>query len=83
MNAMRSAVGILFVVLASKTCTLAMAQDVEQPSEASICQAIRLSVNAQAPATRRDGSARPTAIYGAVNHEVAGRWSRRMLSSLL
>jgi Putative beta barrel porin-7 (BBP7) len=39
MNAMRLAVGILFVVLASKTYTLAMSQDVEQPSEASVRQA--------------------------------------------
>ena len=39
MNAMRLAVGILFVVLASKTCTLAMAQDVKQPSQASVRQA--------------------------------------------
>ena len=36
MNAIRLAVGILFVVLASKTCTLAMAQDVEQSSEAPV-----------------------------------------------
>lgn len=34
MNAMRLAVGILLVVLGSKTCTLATAQDVEPPSEA-------------------------------------------------
>jgi hypothetical protein len=39
MNAMRLAVGILFVVLASQTCMLAMAQDVEQPSESSVRQA--------------------------------------------
>ena len=39
MNAMRLAVGILFVVLASKTCAPATAQDVEQPSEGSVRQA--------------------------------------------
>ena len=38
MNTIRLAVGILFVVLASKTCTLAMAQDLEQPAEASVLQ---------------------------------------------
>jgi putative beta barrel porin BBP7 len=36
MNSMRLAVGILFVVLASNTCTLAMAQDLAQSSEASV-----------------------------------------------
>jgi hypothetical protein len=35
MDAMKLAVGILLVVLAAKTCPLAMAQDVEQPPEAS------------------------------------------------
>ena len=39
MNSMRLAVGIFLVVLASKSCTLAMAQGVEPPSEASIRQA--------------------------------------------
>ncbi|MHB1037747.1 MAG: BBP7 family outer membrane beta-barrel protein [Pirellulales bacterium] len=36
MNAVRFAVGILFVVLASKTSAPAMAQDVGQPSDASV-----------------------------------------------
>ena len=39
MKALRLAVGILSVVLASKTCALAMEQDVPQPSEASVRQA--------------------------------------------
>lgn len=39
MNAMRLAVKISFVVLASKSCTLAMAQDVEQRWEARVRQA--------------------------------------------
>ena len=39
MNAMRLTVGILFVVLASKTCAPATAQDLEQPSQASVRQA--------------------------------------------
>ena len=43
MNVIRLAVGILFVVLASKACPLARV------------------------------NARPTAIYGAADHEVAGR----------
>ena len=36
MNAIRLAVGVLFVVMASKACTLAMAQDVKQSPEPSI-----------------------------------------------
>jgi hypothetical protein len=39
MNAMRLTVGIVFVVLASKTCTPATAQDVGQPPEAGVRQA--------------------------------------------
>jgi hypothetical protein len=54
MKAMRLAVGILFVVLASKTCTLAMAQDVEQPSEAGVRQA------ATAPAPDQQRSTAPS-----------------------
>ena len=36
---MRLTVGILFVVLATRTCTQARAQDVQQPAKASACQA--------------------------------------------
>lgn len=108
MDAMRFAVGISFVVLASKTCTLAMAQDVEQPSEASVLQAdppehrvslsaaqgentnpvrpddrLQRALSVTVPASDPTVPAPTNSDLRHVNHEVAGRWSRRMLPFLL
>jgi hypothetical protein len=56
MNAMKLAVGILCVLLASKTCTLAMAQDVGQPAEASVRQADPPEHGVLLPATQGENA---------------------------
>ena len=49
MNPMRLTVGIMFVVFAARTGTLAMAKDIEQPSAASICQTDAPELSATVP----------------------------------
>ena len=56
MNAMRLAVGILFVVLASITCTLAMAEVAELPSEATVRQTSSATVSDSDPAPAQERS---------------------------
>ena len=82
MNPVRVTVGILFVVFAARMSTPAMAKDVEQP--ASICRTDAPELNATVPVS--EATAPAPALQGpasAIWHEVAERWFRRMLPSVL